>query len=79
NEMVFYYIMLVLGVVYGVIMILIGIMQIHNYTLGKTLTTLFLTFVALLIIIFLLLLLSNMISMVVLFFRSIYLELLFRV
>ena len=60
------------------IMILVGIMQVHNYTLGKTLVTLFLTLVALFIIIFLLLLLSNLLGMVVNFVRSVYTEIIFR-
>ena len=66
------------GIAYGLIMMLIGIMQVHNYTLGKTLVTLFLTFVAMLIIIFLLLLLGNLLGMVFNFFRSIYTEIIFR-
>ena len=70
--------LLVVGIAYGVIMILIGIMQVHNYTLGKTLITLFLTFVALLIIVFLILLLTNLLGMVYNFFRSIYTEIIFR-
>ena len=78
NERIFYFIMLTVGIIYGVIMMLIGIMQVHNYTLGKTLLTLFLTILALLIIIFLLVLLSNMLSLVYSFFRSIYTEILFR-
>lgn len=78
NERAFYYIMLIAGIGYGAIMMLIGIMQVHNYTMGKTLLTLFLTFVALLIIIFLILLLANMLSMVGLFFQSIYTEIFFR-
>ena len=57
---------------------LVGIMQVHNYTLGKTLVTLFLTFVALIIIIFLILLLTNLLGMVFNFFRSVYTELIFR-
>ncbi len=78
DEQVFYILIVGAGLVYGAIMILIGIMQVHNYTLGKTLATLFLTFVALLIIIFILLLLSNMINMVITFFKSIYTEIIFR-
>jgi hypothetical protein len=78
NERVFYYIMLVAGIGYGAIMMLIGIMQVHNYTMGKTLLTLVLNFIALLIIIFLILLLANMLSMVGLFFNSIYTEIFFR-
>lgn len=78
DEQAFYTLILAISIAYGVIMMLIGIMQVHNYTLGKTLITLFLTFVALLIIVFLLLLLSNLLGMVYNFFHSIYTELIFR-
>ena len=78
NERIFYFIMLALGIIYGVIMMLVGIMQVHNYSLGKTLLTLLLTILALFIILFLLMLLFNMLSLVFLFFRSIYMEILFR-
>lgn len=78
DEQAFYTLLLVVGIAYSVIVILIGIMQVHNYTLGKTLLTLFLTFVALLIIIFLILLLTNLLGMVYNFFRSIYTEIIFR-
>lgn len=79
DEQAFYGILLGVGIAYGVIMMLMGIMQVHNYTLGKTLLTLILTFLAALIIIFLLLLLSNLLGMVYNFFYSIYTELIFRV
>ncbi len=78
DEQAFYAIILVVGVAYGIIMMVIGIMQVHNYTLGKTLLTVFLTFVALLIIVFLILLLTNLLGMVFNFFKSIYTELIFR-
>jgi len=78
EEQAFYGILIGVGIAYGLIMILIGIMQVHNYSLGKTLITIFLTFVAMLIIIFVVLLLSNMISLVFNFFRSIYTEIIFR-
>lgn len=78
EEQAFYGILIGVGIAYGLIMVLIGIMQVHNYTLGKTLITIFLTFVAMLIIIFVVLLLSNMISLVYNFFRSIYTEIIFR-
>lgn len=78
DEQAFYGMIIGAGIAYGVIMILVGIMQVHNYTLGKTLVTLFLTLVAMFIIIFLLLLLSNLLGMVVNFFRSIYTEIIFR-
>lgn len=57
NEQAFYGLLIGIGIAYAVILVLMGIMQVHNYTLGKTLITLFLTFVAVLIIIFLALLL----------------------
>lgn len=78
DEEAFYTLLLVVGIAYGLIMMLIGIMQVHNYTLGKTLLTLFLTIVAMLIIVFLVLLLSNLLGMVFNFFRSIYTEIIFR-
>jgi hypothetical protein len=78
DEQAFYTLILVVGIAYGVIMMLIGIMQVHNYTLGKTLLTLILTFIALFIIVFLILLLSNLLGMVYNFFHSIYTELIFR-
>ena len=78
DEQAFYVLLLAVGIFYGAIMMLIGIMQVHNYSLGKTLGTLFITLVAMLIIIFLLLLLSNLLGMVFNFFRSIYTEIIFR-
>ena len=79
NEEAFYTIIIGVGTAYTLIMMLVGIMQVHNYTLGKTLTTLFLTVVAVFIIIFLALLVFNFITQVYTFFRSIYTELVFRV
>lgn len=78
DEQAFYTLLLAVGIAYGLIMMLMGIMQVHNYTLGKTLITLFLTFVAMLIIVFLLLLLGNLLGMVYNFFHSIYTEIIFR-
>lgn len=77
DEAAFYTMLIGVGIAYGLILMLIGIMQVHNYTLGKTLITLFLTFIAMLIIIFVVLLISNMLSMVVVFFKSIYTEIIF--
>ena len=79
EEQAFYGIILGVGIAYGVIIMLIGIMQVHNYTIGKTLLTLLITIIAALIIVFLLLLLSNLLGLVYNFFHSIYTELIFRV
>ena len=71
NEEAFYTIIMGIGTAYSVIMLVLGIMQIHNYTMGKTLVTLFLTLMAMLIIIFLALLVINFILQVYQFFRGI--------
>ena len=78
EEAAFYSMIIGLGIAYGVILVLIGIMQVHNYTLSKTLQTLLLTFVAVLIIIFVALLLTDLIGQVINFIRSLYIEIIFR-
>lgn len=78
NEEAFYYMIVAIGVAYGLFMMLIGIMQVHNYTLGKTMVTIFLTFIAMFIIIFIVLLFADLINQVYSFFHSIYQELIFR-
>lgn len=79
NEEAFYFMIIGIGIDYGLFMMLIGIMEIHNYTLGKTLVTIFLTFIAMFIIIFVTLLFVDLINQVYSFFYSIYQELIFRV
>ncbi len=79
DEEAFYYILMGLGIAWFVMLVLTGIMTVHNYTLGKTLLTMIFTFVAMLIIIFLAMLLYSLISQVVSFFTSIYNELMLRV
>lgn len=78
DEEAFYYMIIGIGIAYTLLMMLIGIMQVHNYTLAKTLLTIFLTFIAMLIMIFLSLLLFDLISQVANFFKSIYQEIIFR-
>ncbi len=78
DEGAFYTMIVGLGIAYGVFMMLVGIMEVHNYTLGKTLVTVILTFVAIFIIIFVALLVFDLINQVYSFFYSIYQELIFR-
>ncbi len=78
NEEAFYYIIVFLGTAYSMLLMLIGIMTIHNYTLLKTLITVFLTIVAMLIIIFCAMMIFSLVSQVIGFFESVYTELLFR-
>lgn len=78
GEEAFYYLILFVGIAYAVIMMLMGIMQVHHYSLAKTLVTLFLTMVAAFIIIFIGLLLADLINQIYNFFYSIYIEIVFR-
>lgn len=78
NEEVFYYLLLAFSIIWFLIQALIGIMTVHNYTLGKTLITLILTFVAMLIIVFVIMLLFSLLGQVYSFVESIYNEILLR-
>ncbi len=78
NEEAFYTMIIVAGIAYSVIIALIGIMQVHNYTLGKTIVVLFLTFIAMFIIIFVCLLLADLVNQIYNFFYSLYTEIIFR-
>ncbi|MCD7709075.1 MAG: YIP1 family protein [Clostridiales bacterium] len=78
DEAAFYYLICGIGIAYGLVMMFMGIMTVHNYTLGKAILTVILTFVAMLIIIFLVLLFIDLINQVFSFFRSIYQELIYR-
>lgn len=79
DEEAFYYVFLAFSVVWFAVLLLKGIMTVHNFSLGKTLATLFLTFVAMVIIIFVVVLLSTILQQLYLFFKSIYIELMFSV
>lgn len=78
NEEVFYTMIMAVGIGYAVMLALIGIMTVHNYTLGKTILVLFLTFIAMFIIIFVALLLFDLVNQVYNFFYSLYTEIIFR-
>lgn len=78
DEQAFYTLILAVGIAYGLIMMIMGIMTVHNYSLGKTLLTIIITFVAMLVIVFLAMLLFNLLGMVFNFFKSIYTEIVFR-
>jgi len=78
DEAAFYTMICGIGIAYTLFMMLVGIMTVHNFTLGKTLITIFLTLVALLVIVFVLLLLVDLVNQVYSFLFSIYQELMFR-
>ena len=78
NEEAFYFLIMGISIGWFIIQALVGIMTVHHYSLGKTLATLFLTFVAMLIIIFIISLLASLLGQVFAFFESIYNEILLR-
>lgn len=78
DEAAFYTMICGVGIAYTLFMMLVGIMTVHNFTLGKTLITLFLTVVALLLIVFIVLLIVDLVNQFYSFLHSIYQELLFR-
>ncbi|HHU74324.1 MAG TPA: YIP1 family protein [Clostridiales bacterium] len=78
DEEAIYYLLLGISLLYFLVLVLIGIMVIHNFSFGKTLVTLVFTFLALALIIFVILLLISLINQVYLFLESAYTELLLR-
>ena len=78
EEVVFYSIIIWLGTAWSVILAIIGIMVVHNYTSGKTLITLILTILAMLVIMFILMMIFTLLQQVYGFLYSIYTELQFR-
>ena len=78
GEEIFYFFMIAAGILWSAILVLLGIMTVHNYSLLKTLITLVLTFFSMFILIFLGLLIYDLINQVYVFLYSIYTELIFR-
>jgi hypothetical protein len=78
EESAFYSILVGFGVAWAGVLLLLGIMTVHNYTLLKTIITLLLTFITVLILVFLGMLIIDLISQVYAFLYSIYTELVFR-
>ena len=79
DEAVFYSLLIGIAVVWAVIMVVMGNMIIHNYTVVKELKTLVLTIVAMVIILFIMLLFYSIFRQIVEFIRSLYTELIYRV
>ena len=75
DEEAYYYLILYFGIAWFVLLVITGVMTIHNYTFGKTLITLICTFVAMFIIIFIALLL---LTQVIAFVQSVYNEIVLR-
>jgi hypothetical protein len=78
TESAFYFMLITGAVVWFIFLAYVGMVVVHDYTAGKALATVFLTFVALLIIVFLGTLIIAIIQQMYGFGRSIYTELAFR-
>jgi len=78
EEAAFYQIIIGVSIAWTAVLLLVGVMTVHNYTLLKTLITLVLTFVTILILIFIGLLIIDLLNQIYGFFYSIYTELIFR-
>jgi len=78
EEAAFYDIIIGVSIAWTAILLLIGVMTVHNYRLLKTLITLVLTFITILILIFIGLLIMDLLNQIYGFLYSIYTELIFR-
>ncbi len=78
DEAAFYTVLMSVSVVYSVALAFVGLMQVHDYTPGKTFVFLIFTILAALIIIFLMLVFFSLLSDAFSFFVSIYREIAFR-
>jgi hypothetical protein len=79
DEQIFYYLIINLSIIWGVLLLILSNMVIHNYTLTKEINTLILTVAAMIIILFIILLFYSMFRQMAEFIKSIYTELIFRV
>lgn len=66
------------GKYWSIVLIFLGLYEIHQYTLKKTLWAIVLTILGILIVIFLALLVFSLYNQVIVFFRTIYNEIIFR-
>jgi len=78
TESAFFFMMVTAAIIWFILLAFIGMVVVHDYTAGKAIATLFLTFVALLIIVFLGTLIIAIIQQMYSFGMSIYTELAFR-
>ena len=78
TESAFYFMLITAAIIWFIILAYVGMVVVHDYTAGKALATVFLTFIALLIIVFLGTLLVALLQQMYGFGMSLYTELAFR-
>lgn len=79
DEKVFYTLFIGIGVAWALIMIIMGNMVVHNYTVTQEIVTLILTIVAMIIMLFIMLLFYSIFGQIVEFVKSLYTEIIYRV
>ena len=78
EETGFYFMILSVGLFYFVLLVFLGLLTVHNYTVVRAILTIGLTFISILIIIFLITLLFTLWQQLMHFISSVYTELIFR-
>lgn len=78
EETAFYYLLLSIASIWFVWLVFIGIMTVHQYTVLKTIVTIFLTIIVMGIIVFLGALVLSMLQQIYEFIYNVYREILFR-
>jgi hypothetical protein len=73
-----YTVMLSVSVIWCVLLVFVGLMEIHDYTPGKTFIFIIVTIVGACVILFLMLVFFSLLSDAVAFFVSFYREIVFR-
>lgn len=79
NEIMFYTVIIGIGLVWTLFTLFVGFIMIHQFGLGKTLLTILLTIFSLLVVVFIILLFFGMIQQVLGFLESLIEELLYRI
>lgn len=78
EETAFYYLLNAIALIWSLGLLIVGIMTVHQYTVSKTMVTMFLTIIMAMIIVFLMMLLYSLFQQIIDFVINIYTELIFR-
>lgn len=78
EETAFYYLLNAIALIWSLGLLIVGIMTVHQYTVSKTMVTMFLTIIMAMIIVFLMMLLYSLFQQIIDFVVNIYTELIFR-
>ena len=78
DESAFLTVIRVLGLLYSFFLLITALKVVHSYTFGKTLLCILITVLGMAFVLFLIVLFFGLIQQVILFFQTIYMELMFR-